>query len=62
MHGGLCAASLKGEQYGFINKSGKTVIPEIYEEVGDYMDGLAPVYNGSKWGCINDKNKSFIIL
>jgi hypothetical protein len=44
-------------KWGFINKTGKIVIPAKFDEVGLFKDGLAPVRFGSKedgkWGYIN---------
>lgn len=42
-------------QYGYINSSGKLVIPftSDYKEVYDFENGLAQVYKDGKYGCIN---------
>jgi hypothetical protein len=45
------------EKYGYINASGKIVIPAEYDEVGPFKDGLAVVSKYSKYGVINKKNE-----
>jgi hypothetical protein len=48
--------SYQNEQLcGFIDLSGKVVIPSIYWGAGDFREGLASVNSGGKWGFI-DKN------
>jgi len=45
---------------GLIDASGKWVIPPIYEGIGLFSDGLAPVKVGEKWGFINRSGKLVI--
>ena len=44
-------------KWGFIDMSGKEVIPLIYDMVGDFSEGLVGVKIDSKWGFINKKGK-----
>lgn len=46
--------------WGFMDKTGKAVIPARFEFVGNFRNGLAPVKTGGKWGYI-DKTGSFVI-
>lgn len=39
--------------WGFINKTGKEVIPCKYKQVGNFSDGLAAAKIGGKWGSIS---------
>ncbi|MFV1956867.1 MAG: WG repeat-containing protein [bacterium] len=45
---------------GYIDASGKWVIPPIYEGGGLFSEGLAPVKVGEKWGFINRSGKMVI--
>lgn len=51
----------KGDEYGFIDKSGKEVIPSVYDEARPFEEGLARVYKDGKWGFI-DKTGKVVIL
>ncbi|KAA9338994.1 WG repeat-containing protein [Adhaeribacter soli] len=42
---------------GFIDRTGKVVIPMVYESGQDFSEGLAGVYLDQKWGYINKANK-----
>ena len=47
-----------GKKCGFIDKTGKVVIPLIYDEVSEFSGGLAAGRRGRKWyllnsGCLN---------
>ena len=46
--------------WGFIDKSGKTVIPIQYEASSDFSEGLAAVQKGGKWGFINKNGDAAI--
>ena len=46
--------------YGYIDKTGKEVIPCMYRNTGEFTDGLAWVMNDGKYGYINDKNELVI--
>ncbi len=43
--------------YGFIDQTGRCVIPGIYEEAGRFSDGLAVVKKNGKYGYINRRGK-----
>lgn len=49
------AIVVKDEKFGFLNKSGKTVIPLIYDDAYDFKDGFAIVKKDGKEGLINLK-------
>jgi len=40
---------------GFVDTNGRLVIPAIYDEVGSFSNGFAPVYKDGKWGIINTR-------
>ena len=42
-------------KYGFIDRSGKTVIAPQFDSTGGFSEGLASVRVGTKWGYINTK-------
>lgn len=42
-------------KYGFINKTGKEVIPPKFDEAQEFSEGLAAVKVGHKWGYIDSK-------
>ena len=47
---GLAAVRGKNDRYGYINKTGKFVIPPSYRRVGDFSEGLAAVTPAdAKW-------------
>lgn len=50
------------EKYGFIDKTGKVVIPITLDGAYDFGNGLAPVYSREKgkWGYINTKGELVI--
>ena len=48
---GLAGVELKGK-WGFIDKSGKEVVPLKYEDVTGFKEGLAAVKLNGKWGFI----------
>lgn len=59
---GLLMAKLNGK-FGFINASGKTIIPCIYNEVESFSEGLALVrIEKDKYGFIDKKGKIVIPL
>jgi hypothetical protein len=53
----MAAVRAFGENYSFIDTTGKTVIPPQYLTAGEFVDGLAPVEvqanDGVRWGYIN---------
>ncbi|HWJ28576.1 MAG TPA: WG repeat-containing protein, partial [Flavisolibacter sp.] len=50
----------KGGKVGYINASGKEVIPAIYYSGGAFSEGLAPVRSGGLYGYINEKGTMVI--
>ena len=69
IHGSFYGANLFSEglagvcennKYGFIDKSGKYVIPPVYDSVGNFMEGYAPVTIDNKSYLI-DKNGTIFV-
>lgn len=56
----LAAAITTGNSYGFIDKSGKTVIEQKFEWTKSFSQELAPVKENGKWGFIDKKGKYII--
>lgn len=58
---GLCRViteTTNGEYLsGYINQSGKLVIPFQFEDAGFFNGGVAPVKKNGRWGIINSKGK-----
>ncbi len=46
-----------GGKYGYIDRTGATVIPADYDEALEFLDGLAAVRQGDKWGAIDPMGK-----
>ncbi|PJZ67682.1 hypothetical protein CH371_06685 [Leptospira wolffii] len=58
---GLASVGSNSTNYGFIDVTGKLVIPQEFSNVGSFSEGLASAQkNGTKWGYI-DKTGDFII-
>ncbi len=57
---GLAAVSNNDFLFSFIDKTGKTVIPFKYDEVGEFREGLCKAYLGNKFGFINKKGDLLI--
>jgi outer membrane protein assembly factor BamD (BamD/ComL family) len=51
---------LKGNQYGYMDGNGKTVIPPQFEQTNAFQDGIAVVSKKGKWGVITKKNATLI--
>ena len=47
-------------QFGFIDETGKLVIPAKYDDTNSFSDGLAVVKINSKWGFINKSGELVI--
>ena len=56
---GLALVKLNNK-YGFIDMTGKEIIPIQYSEAMQFGDGLAPVKINDKWGYIDKTNKLVI--
>lgn len=39
--------------FGYLNKDGSWLIKPQYIKAGNFSNGVAPVFNGEKWGFIN---------
>jgi len=52
----------KGAKFGFVDKTGKVVIPLEYDAVYNFEEGLGPVKKGGKMGFINKTGKVVIPL
>ena len=51
---GMAAVKLNGK-FGFVDTTGKEVIPCKYDLVRFFSDGLAPVSFNGKWGIVDKK-------
>jgi hypothetical protein len=47
-------------KYGFVDSTGKQVVPFIYQNGMSFYEGLASVQKDGKWGFIDKKNKVVI--
>ncbi|HPH24848.1 MAG TPA: WG repeat-containing protein, partial [Chitinophagaceae bacterium] len=56
---GLAAVGIFG-QYGFIDKTGKLILPAIYDDARQFVNGFASVKIDGKWGFINSKGRIII--
>lgn len=54
------AAIMRGELWGFVDISGKTVIEPKYQEAKSFSMGLAAVCDDNLWGYINVKDEEVI--
>ena len=51
---------LTDEKYGYVNSSGKTIIPYKYEEASEFSNGFAKIKLNGKYGFIDENGKSRI--
>ncbi|HEY6350549.1 MAG TPA: WG repeat-containing protein [Candidatus Angelobacter sp.] len=58
----LSCLGLRSDAWGFIDRSGTTVLRPRWKEVRDFSDGLAAVTDGSKWGYIDKSDRLVIPL
>jgi hypothetical protein len=58
---GLARVKLNGK-WGYIDKTGKEVIPLKYDHAGNFYEGLADVKLNDKWGYIDKTGKEVIPL
>lgn len=54
------AAVYQNGRWGFINQKNSLVIPCLYNDTGDFHDGLCAVKNGDYWGYV-DTHKQLVI-
>lgn len=54
------ARAKRNKKWGYIDKTGKEVIPCIFELVDDFNDGIAFVKQGGKWGIIDCDGKQIV--
>ena len=50
----------RNEKWGFVDLSGREVIPAIYDRVGFYQANVAPMQKGGKWGLIDQTGEEII--
>ena len=53
---------IKDSKWGFIDKTGKEVVPFIYDDAGSFSGGIAIVKLNDKWGFIDNTGKEVIPL
>ena len=50
----------KNKKFGFIDRSGREIIPPAYDNARDFMNGMAAVQVAGKWGYIDKSGKLVI--
>lgn len=60
---GYCAARLE-DRWGLVDEQGFSATPFVYDEIGPFFDGLAPVYSkkGERFYIDNQGNKKMAVL
>ena len=48
------------DKYGFVDKTGKEVVPPKYDYVGEFYKGLAPVKLNDQWGLMDTTGKEIL--
>ncbi|MDR1706316.1 MAG: WG repeat-containing protein, partial [Clostridiales bacterium] len=56
------APVIKDDKWGFIDKTGKVVVPLEYDQVYSFSEGLAPVIKDGKYGFIDKTGKVVVPL
>lgn len=56
------AIIMQNNKWGFVDESGKIVVPLIYDYAFDMAEGLSHVEKGGKFGYINNKGKEVVPL
>jgi hypothetical protein len=51
---------VRGTRYGFIDETGRVVIPFMYQNAGEDSEGLIRVQRAGKWGFINEEDRIVI--
>ncbi len=49
-----------GRKWGYMDRTGTTVIPRQFDDEGDFFGGLARTRMGAKWGFIDEKGRTVI--
>ena len=57
-----CGLSLveKDGKHGYVNKDGKVIIPLIYNEGMNFVEGRAGIMIDNKWGFIDSTGNEFV--
>jgi len=50
------------EMYGFLDTSGRLVVPAVWERTGSFSEGLCPVMRDGKWGYVDSSGTLVIDL
>jgi hypothetical protein len=58
-HEGLARVTLNGK-WGFIDKTGKEIVPPMYDHTWGFHEGLAAVELNNKWGFIDKTGKLIV--
>ena len=58
-HSGLAEVRLN-DKYGFVDKTGKEVVPLKYDYVDYFSKGLAPVQLNDQWGLMDTTGKEIL--
>ena len=53
---------MEDKKWGFVDKTGKVVVPLIYDEVGHFREGLCWVRKDKKWGFVDKTGKVVVPL
>ena len=60
-HNGFAEVMINGK-WGFIDESGKEVVPLIYDYIESFENGFAEVMINDKWGFIDESGKEVVPL
>ena len=58
----MAAVTLNGKEWGFIDKSGKEMVPLKYDQAITFHEGLARVIFNNKYGFVDKNGKEVISL
>lgn len=59
-HDGQVTTDFGIPKIGIIDKSGKVIVPAIYDQIYGFVEGLAPVIKNGKMGYINTKGEEIV--
>ncbi|HEY9277629.1 MAG TPA: WG repeat-containing protein [Methylotenera sp.] len=54
---GLAPVKMNNGKWGYVDSRQRLVIPAIYEDAKEFMDGKAAVKQRGKWGFINKQGR-----